>query len=155
MSLSTVWGVEASAGIEAQMSDDEKNKTGIAKLNEVELAALNAWLVGNRYENGTGEIADSRQCECSQEGREASFGLKQEASADAFLQIETAIAETREDPYGRYILKLGNDQVWRQNQSKRVQFKVGDKVIIKKGLFGSFDLKHEPSGLVIKVRRVK
>ncbi|WP_308367018.1 MULTISPECIES: hypothetical protein [unclassified Microbulbifer] len=87
---------------------------------------------------------------------EQSFGREQQQIAEeAPDSINATIAEIRDAAYGKLQITLTNGQVWRQNDSTRVNWKSGDMVIIERALFGSFFMKQADGGRSMRVKRVK
>lgn len=87
---------------------------------------------------------------------EQSFGREQQQIAEeAPDSINAAIAELRDAAYGKLLITLDNGQVWRQNDSTRVNWKSGDTVIVERALFGSFFMKGADGGRSMRVKRVK
>jgi hypothetical protein len=75
--------------------------------------------------------------------RKAAFGKEGMAgSADGgeAQQIEAGITELLRDAAGKTIFVLDNGQMWRQADAFSVPAKVGNKVIVKRGTFGSYRL---------------
>ena len=70
-------------------------------------------------------------------------------------EIVAVVSSVKADPYGKLKVSLDNGQVWKQKESKRIRLKKGDKITIRRGAFGSFNLQKEGQGRVIKVKRLK
>ncbi|MGL6160386.1 hypothetical protein [Microbulbifer sp.] len=87
---------------------------------------------------------------------EQNFGREQQQIAEeAPDSINATIAEIRDAAYGKLLITLENGQVWRQNDSTRVNWKSGDIVIVERALFGSFFMKQADGGRNMRVKRVK
>lgn len=87
---------------------------------------------------------------------EQNFGHEQQRIAEeAPDSINAAITSVQAGAYGKLVLALDNGQVWRQSDSARVNWSQGDKVLVERGLFGSFFMKDADGGRKIRVRRVQ
>jgi hypothetical protein len=69
--------------------------------------------------------------------------------------IEAVIVEVRTNVRDIDYLSLDNGQVWRETEDSLVRFRVGRKVTIKEGIFGSRNLTMEGIDRNAKVTRVK
>ena len=69
--------------------------------------------------------------------------------------IEATIVEVLTNSLDIDYLRLDNGQVWREYEDSRFRFKVGRRVKIEEGAFGSFDLTVEGSSRVMKVKRMR
>jgi hypothetical protein len=69
--------------------------------------------------------------------------------------IEATIVEVITNSLRIDYLRLDNGHTWRENEDSRVRFKVGRKVKIEEGIFGSFNLTMEGTRKTVKVKRVK
>jgi len=107
--------------------------------------------------------ADSERLACydtlskTLDGRaEQNFGQERKRIAEeAPDSIEATIAGIQEAAYGKLLITLDNGQVWRQNDSARVNWESGDPVIVERALFGSFFMKQPDGGRRMRVKRVK
>jgi hypothetical protein len=52
-------------------------------------------------------------------------------------------------------IRLDNGHIWREIEDSRTRFKVGQKVKIEEGIFGSFNLTMKGTRKAVKVKRVK
>ena len=82
------------------------------------------------------------------------------AVAEPLESIESALTDYAYTPTGRFIIFLANGQVWRQieGDTDRAYFKrnaADNKVIISRGMLGSYDLKIVGGRGGYKVHRVK
>ena len=78
-----------------------------------------------------------------------------ELSGDEEVNETIAIVTSaRQDGYGRIIMSLDNQQRWRQIRKERFEVKVGDEIIIRKAVLGSFSMQRRSGGRKTKVRRV-
>jgi hypothetical protein len=70
-------------------------------------------------------------------------------------QIEARITAVRKRPAGEYVLTLDNGQVWTQTETRDFpQFKVGDAVVIKRAMLGSFLLTLQKGSPSTRVQRI-
>ncbi len=70
-------------------------------------------------------------------------------------QIEARVTAIRVRPEGQQVLTLENGQVWTQNEVQREpRFAVGDLVVIKRGLLGSFLLNLQKGSQTTRVSRI-
>lgn len=87
---------------------------------------------------------------------EQNFGQEQRRTTeDAPDAIEAAIVEISKTAYNKALITLDNGQLWRQNDTTRLTWKVGDAVIIERGLLGSFFMKQAEGGRKIRVKRIR
>lgn len=88
------------------------------------------------------------------ERAEQIFGHEQKRIVEeAPEKITARITEVQEGAYDKAIITLDNGQIWRQNDSGRVSWKSGDKIVVERGLFGSFFMKPAEGGRKIRVKR--
>jgi len=91
----------------------------------------------------------------------ADFGaehLKKSVVADEEnSQIVFTVAKLKQDPYGKWRFTFKNGQQWKQIDSDRFRVKVGDSVLLSKGVMGSVYLKKNKasSNKEISVKRIK
>lgn len=84
------------------------------------------------------------------------FGLEQKRAAESTKdRIQSQIAAVKENPYGKLTLTLENGQVWRQIDSLKLKLKVGNSIVIKRAMLGSFLLGKQDSNKRMRVKRVK
>ncbi|WP_444925444.1 hypothetical protein ACJJI4_13155 [Microbulbifer sp. TRSA002] len=74
---------------------------------------------------------------------------------DAPKQIEAKIIAIQMSAHEKRLISLDNGQMWKQNDSKGVSWKVGDQVIVERALLGSFFMKPVDGGRKLRVKRVK
>lgn len=70
-------------------------------------------------------------------------------------EITASVAKLSKTPHGKLKLVLDNGQRWDQKDTKLFRIKVGDTVIVKRGMLGSFYLVKPESNSRIKVKRAK
>jgi hypothetical protein len=81
--------------------------------------------------------------------------VQREAEPDAPRQIEAKVTAVRSRLTGEQVLTLDNGQVWEQTESRREpQYKVGDTIIIRRGMLGSFMLTQAKGSATTRVRRI-
>jgi hypothetical protein len=81
--------------------------------------------------------------------------VQEKTSAPAEEIIEAVIVEVRTNVRDIDYLSLDNGQIWRETEDSLVRFRVGRKVTIKEGIFGSRNLTMEGIDRNAKVKRVK
>lgn len=80
---------------------------------------------------------------------------KKAAESQELKQIEARVTAVRKRPAGEQVLTLDNGQVWTQTEARQQpQFEVGDVVIIKRGLLGSFLLTLQKGSASTRVQRI-
>ncbi|MCW8127903.1 hypothetical protein [Microbulbifer halophilus] len=90
------------------------------------------------------------------ERAEEDFGREQKRIAEeAPDSIKATVDRIREAAYGKLVITLDNGQVWRQNDSTRVNWNEGDTVMVERALFGSFMMKKEGGARSMRVKRLK
>lgn len=133
----------AQAGLDfSQMSESDKNKTGLYKLSESEIKSLQKWLNDKK-----------EQQETKIKQQNAGFEQQKEADRDA---IVTTLEKMYKDPLGNTFYKLTNGQVWKQIQSGRVSVSNdGNQAItIEPKMMGSWMLKGD-GNRGVKVKRIR
>lgn len=86
----------------------------------------------------------------------ANFGMEEKVQEKQSLdQITAVVVSIKKNPYGRLTLVLNNDQVWRQISSGYSGIRSGDKVILKKGVFGAVYMRKDGENRSISVKREK
>ncbi|WP_444933748.1 hypothetical protein [Microbulbifer sp. JTAC008] len=84
------------------------------------------------------------------------FGHEQKlASEEAPEKIDAKITAIQMGAYNKRFITLDNGQVWKQNDSSRVFWNVGDSVIVERALLGSFFMKPADGGRKLRVKRIK
>ena len=80
-------------------------------------------------------------------------GRKEDEKEEAeFQQIETPIKTVQSIGYGRYRFTIDDGAVWQTTEEGNAFPKPGQKVIIKKGLMGSYFIRFENSRAVKGMR---
>ncbi|WP_444917731.1 hypothetical protein [Microbulbifer sp. JMSA003] len=84
------------------------------------------------------------------------FGYEQKLiSEEAPQKIDAKIVDIHIGAHEKRFITLDNGQLWKQNDSSRVFWKVGDSVIIERALLGSFFMKPADGGRKLRVKRIK
>ncbi|MFS1524646.1 hypothetical protein ACL7TT_11105 [Microbulbifer sp. 2304DJ12-6] len=86
---------------------------------------------------------------------EQDFGREQKQISQAPQSIEATITHIRANAYDKQIITLANGQIWQQIDSNRIRWKTGNRVIIERGLLGSFFMKPAEGKRKIRVKRLK
>ena len=89
---------------------------------------------------------------------EAIFGLehKQKLGEERPDELQLKWTKKKKDAYGKWIIILENGQVWRQTDSRRFSFTNSEqRVVISRGLLGSFFMGEPERKGRIRVKRVK
>jgi hypothetical protein len=71
------------------------------------------------------------------------FGNDKDEKEDEFTQIEEPIQTVRSIGYGRFRFTLGDGATWETTEGINAFPKAGQKVLIKKGLMGSYFIRFE------------
>ena len=87
----------------------------------------------------------------------ANFGMEEKKVQEnqSLDQITAVVVSIKKNPYGRLTLVLNNDQVWQQTSSGYSGIRSGDKVILKKGVFGAVYMRKDGENRSISVKREK
>lgn len=80
--------------------------------------------------------------------------IAEAAGVENVSSITMAVTSVARDPHGKITIKLDNGQRWRQVRTERFDVSVGDEVVIKRAILGSFTLQRKSGGKKTKVRRV-
>ncbi|WNZ54983.1 hypothetical protein QT397_19210 [Microbulbifer sp. MKSA007] len=84
------------------------------------------------------------------------FGQEQKRIAEeAPNQIEAEIVAIQMAAHQKRMISLNNGQIWKQNDSKGVNWKIGDLVVVERAMFGSFFMKPADGGPKLRVKRIK
>jgi tRNA-dihydrouridine synthase len=71
-------------------------------------------------------------------------------------EMQARIAKLDTQPRGEYVLTLANGQVWQQQEYDwHLAFKVGDEVIIKRGVLKSYRLQQKGNNRTTPVTRIR
>lgn len=93
----------------------------------------------------------------STQAQEQTFGLthKPVKTDNKITKVAAVISSVSQDPYGKLIIALDNQQVWKQSDTDRFRLKAGDQVYVEEGAMSSFFLSKESLNKRIRVRRIK
>ncbi len=139
---------EAFSSLEEQMTGKEFTASGLGKLSDAELAALNDWLRAHSV-----ATLDTAR-EPTSDGR----GFEDQAIAG---MDDSTIVSRIAGPFngwdGDTVFTLENGMVWKQSESHRFYIsEIQNPVVtIDKGLFGSWRLKVEGYNKEIQVKRIQ
>ena len=75
------------------------------------------------------------------------------AGRQGLNELSATVTEIKAAGYGRIFVWLDNGQVWRQKTSSALKIKVGDRIVIKKGALGAFNMKKEGANAMMRVSR--
>lgn len=129
-------------GIRAVMTAQEYQQTGLAKLTDAEIDALNDWLV--RY-----TIIDAAYLKTRYAQTESVKALEKTG-------IRSQILGEFKGWSGKTTFKLKNGQTWRQRNPNRYFYSAQDpEVEIKKNSFGFYELTIIETGKTVGVKRLK
>lgn len=81
------------------------------------------------------------------------FGLKNIIKEPEFIKL--TVKKVKKDPYGEITVYLEEGQVWKQTDGRALRLKQGDKIVIKKGSFNSFNLMKAEGSRTMRVKRIK
>lgn len=125
----------------SNMTESDKNKTGLYKLSEREIQALQNWL-------------NTKQEIIAQETREKNAGFEQKQ----LTERDTIVAQVEKrykDPLGNTFYKLTNGQVWKQISTGRITISGETPTItIEPKMMGSWMMKGE-GNRGVKVKRIR
>jgi hypothetical protein len=145
--------------LEERMTGKEFKATGLVKLTDEELAALNDWLRRHSVatlENVQAPPASSTGAEDpSADNRGFEYNTKDKAPIE---DIHSTIVGTFDGWRGKGTqFTLANGMVWQQEDDGRFYMNPVEnpEVVIKKGLFSRWDLSVVGYGSSIRVRRIK
>lgn len=84
------------------------------------------------------------------------FGLEHKPKLEELADsIVANVVSIKKDPYKKYIITLDNGHVWKQSDSTRLKLTVGEDVIVKRGLLGSFFMGKEGKNKRMRVKRLR
>jgi len=126
-------------GIKSLMSVDELKASGLEKLSEAELSALNRWLV--RY---TAQDASSMKRNVAE--------IKKEANKDIHSHIKGVFTGW----HGETKFYLQNGQVWQQRHNRSWKTRLSNpKVVISRNMFGFYEMKILEANKAVAVKRLE
>ncbi|TLU65253.1 hypothetical protein FE810_08135 [Thalassotalea litorea] len=103
--------------------------------------------------NGDEPQADEKATDNPDQAQNFGLEHKQKKSADV-SEISTTIIKASKQSHSNWVFTFENGQKWRTIESTSTLFKVGQDVVIKRGMFNSFSLKKAGSNRTVKVKRV-
>ena len=80
------------------------------------------------------------------------FGLPQVREAPS--QVTAQVTQVDKSAYGKLVVRLSNDQVWRQIDSAKMRLSPGDEVVVRSSSLGSFQMRKLSGGKSLRVRRI-
>jgi hypothetical protein len=83
------------------------------------------------------------------------FGMAAKRPEDEVAQIEAKVTAVKRNNYGKIVVTLENQHVWRQSDSDFIDMKVGDVAVIEKASLGSFLMSNGRDNRKIRVKRVE
>ncbi|MGD9020931.1 MAG: hypothetical protein PVF46_03985 [Lysobacterales bacterium] len=145
--------------VEERMTGKEFKETGLVKLTDEELAALNDWLRRHSVatlENAKAPPASSVAGENpTEDDRGFEYNTK---DGDPIEDIHSTIVGTFDGWRGKgTVFTLANGMVWQQQDDDTFYIKPVEnpEVIVKKGLFSRWELSVAGYGSSIRVKRIK
>lgn len=81
------------------------------------------------------------------------FGLEHKQIEKAGDEISAKVTKVQTKVHGQLLISLDNGHVWQQIGSDRFKVKVGEAVVISRGMFNSFLMQVEGRNRGIKVKR--
>jgi hypothetical protein len=144
------------SSLEERMSAKDFRESGLDKLSDTELAALNAWIERNV------RLADPAVAAAVAQGQPASVAPAPPADNGVGFenarrdQFTSRIPGTFKGWFGKTKFELENGQIWQQVEDDRFPFTAeSPAVTIKPGAFGAWRLQVEGSNRSTLVKRIK
>ena len=136
------------------VADKVSAAADIAKKRRVEAAeaARQAEIAAAEAARRAAEEAEARKV---REFGAESTALRSELEADKLPGLTAKVTEAFTDPYGYYAVLLDNGQLWKQLDGKLLTVRIGDEVVIERGLLGSYNLKIPRQNRRVKAKRLK
>lgn len=127
----------------SEMTEDEKQVTGLNKLTADELNALNDWL-------------KNKQRIINREIRQRNAGFESRRQGTERRTIQARLEKSYDDKLGNTFYELDNGQIWKRISSGSVFIKKDGRqlVTIEPQMMGSWSLKGDGNRSV-KVQRIK
>ncbi len=135
--------VQAKSPDLSDMSEEEKQVTGINKLTAEELNALNDWL-------------KNKQAVIDREVRKRNAGFENRRQGSERRTFKARLEKMHEDKLGNTFYELDNGQIWKRISSGSIFLKKDGRqlVTIEPAMFGSWTLQGDGNRSV-KVKRIK
>lgn len=92
----------------------------------------------------------------AQRTQEDTFGMENQIAQESKAELNEIVAAVQKvETYGRKRLQLtlDNGQVWRQSTGDTIRVKLGDTVVISRGVLGAFYLRKQGKNKKILVKR--
>lgn len=147
----------AFSSLEEQMTQREFEASGLDKLTDEELVALNRWIRSRSLATLDQPRADIGQVAGGPEGLPSTPGELPAIDRMAREPFETRIVGEFDGWTGNTVFELENGMVWRQDESGRRRFQPVQNpvVVIEPGLLGAWYLKVEGRKRRVRVERIK
>ena len=141
--LSTCNVVLAKSPDLSQMTEEEKQLTGLHKLSADELNALSQWM-------------KNEQANIDREIRQRSAGFEARRQSSDRREIKARLEKTYDDKLGETYYELDNGQIWKRISSGSIFMKKDGRqlVTIEPAMMGSWQMKGDGNRSV-KVKRIK
>lgn len=126
-----------------QMTEEEKNLTGINKLTDDELNALSQWL-------------RNEQLKINRKIREQQAGFEQRRNGAQRKSIRARLVKSYKDKLGHAFYELDNGQIWKNTSGQTIFLKKDGRqiVTIEPAMFSSWEIRGDGNRSV-KVKRIK
>lgn len=160
---------EAFSTLEERMSGKEFKATGLGKLSDAELAALNEWVRSHSVatlENATararpvtaGSVTGAATANAATDARGFENTAKVDAAGDYTGTIHSTIVGTFTGWVGNgNEFKLANGMVWKQVEGDTFNVRATEnaEITVKKGVMGGWSLSMVGYNATIRVKRIK
>ncbi|WP_394176244.1 hypothetical protein [Thalassotalea litorea] len=85
------------------------------------------------------------------------FGLEHKKTEEEkkVTKITSTLTSATKKAHNKWSFTLDNGQKWRTIEATTTSFKVGQSVVIERGMFNSFSLKKTGSNRTVKVKRIQ
>ena len=156
----TAHAADSFSTLEERMTGKEFMETGLGKLTDEELAALNSWVRGHSVatlENATAGAAAGSGAAINAQGDRR--GFEKQKSSNSSDDVITANIDGKFTGWSGqgFVFKLTNGMVWKQVESDtfNVRAETNPEVTIKKNLTGGWRLRMVGYNNTVAVKRVK
>ncbi|MFQ3235886.1 MAG: hypothetical protein ACI9C4_001449 [Paraglaciecola sp.] len=86
----------------------------------------------------------------------AAFGLTNKPAQNSKLdKVVAIVTDVSKGPYGKLIISLNNQHVWKQSDGNSFRLKTGEKIYLEEGAMSSFFLSKESVNKRIRVKRIR
>jgi|GEM_PF-4936863 len=126
-----------------EMSEEEKQLTGLSKLSSDELDALSEWL-------------NNKQTIINRENRRRNAGFEDRKISNSRREFKARLDKQYKDKLGRTYYELDNGQIWKSTFTGSVFLKAGGSqlVTVEPAALGSWKMQGD-GNTSIKVMRIK